>query len=74
MRTLYNLLLLAGLQSIANNQPPAWLWATSATGTGDERTTGIATDDTGNVLVTRIFSSDSITFGTTMLTNAGSQV
>jgi hypothetical protein len=47
------------------------LWAHSAGGTGDEGGSGVATDAGGNVLVTGWFYSPSITFGTTVLTNAG---
>jgi hypothetical protein len=46
------------------------LWANSAGGTEDDRGRGVATDAGGNVLVTGEFYSPSITFGTTVLTNA----
>jgi hypothetical protein len=51
------------------------LWANSAGGTGWDESYGVSTDAGGNVLVTGYFSSPSITFGTTVLTNAvGSEI
>ncbi|MEO8086805.1 MAG: T9SS type A sorting domain-containing protein [Bacteroidota bacterium] len=47
------------------------LWATSAGGTDDDDCRGISTDAGGNVFVTGIFYSPSITFGSTTLTNTG---
>jgi Tfp pilus assembly protein PilZ len=47
------------------------LWANSAGAIGDEEGIGIATDASANVLVTGYFTSSSIAFGTTVLTNAG---
>ena len=47
------------------------LWAKSAGGTGDERGYKIALDRAGNCYITGYFSSSTITFGTTTLTNAG---
>ncbi|MEO8148164.1 MAG: T9SS type A sorting domain-containing protein [Bacteroidia bacterium] len=47
------------------------LWAKSAGGTYFDESYGICTDASGNVLLTGYFSSDSITFGTTTLTNVG---
>jgi hypothetical protein len=44
------------------------LWANSAGGTDVDYSNGVATDGSGNVLVTGNFGSDSITFGTTVLT------
>jgi hypothetical protein len=47
------------------------LWANSAGGTGSDAGFGVAIDAGGNVLVTGVFYSPSITFGTIVLTNAG---
>ena len=48
------------------------LWATSAGGTGSEGGTGLAIDSSGNALVTGYYQSNTITFGTTTLTNTDS--
>ncbi|HKR04109.1 MAG TPA: SBBP repeat-containing protein [Bacteroidia bacterium] len=47
------------------------LWAKSAGENFEDRGCGIATDSNGDVLMTGSFSGSSITFGTTVLTNAG---
>ncbi|MEI6853496.1 MAG: SBBP repeat-containing protein, partial [Bacteroidota bacterium] len=47
------------------------LWARSAVGTGTEIAYSIATDNSGNIFMTGAFDSPSLTFGTTILTNAG---
>lgn len=49
----------------------SWQWAKSAGGTDTDQGHAIATDASGNVLVTGYFAGASITFGTTTLTNAG---
>ncbi|MCX6327402.1 MAG: T9SS type A sorting domain-containing protein [Bacteroidia bacterium] len=49
----------------------AVLWAKSSGGTSSEESLGVSTDVSGNVLMTGRFESSSITFGTTVLTNAG---
>src|SRR5690606_8330373 len=48
------------------------LWAKSAGGINGDWGNSISTDANGNVLLTGYFSSSSITFGSTTLTNAGS--
>ncbi|MEO8150374.1 MAG: T9SS type A sorting domain-containing protein [Bacteroidia bacterium] len=52
-------------------QVPSWAWAKSAAGTNYDGGNGISTDINGNVLVTGAFKSSSLTFGATILTNAG---
>ena len=47
------------------------LWAESAGGTSDDYGYGVSTDANGNVFVTGYFDSDTITFSSTTLTNAG---
>ncbi|MBL0341837.1 MAG: T9SS type A sorting domain-containing protein [Bacteroidetes bacterium] len=47
------------------------LWAMSAGGAGDERGNSVSTDSGGNVFMTGFFDSPAITFGTTILPNAG---
>ena len=47
------------------------LWAISEGGTNHDVGSGISTDISGNVMVTGFFDSPSITFGPTILTNAG---
>src|SRR6185436_15718430 len=56
----------------SNAQTPSWLWAKSAGGTSSEGGLSIATDAVDNIYVTGVFQSASITFGSTTLTNAGS--
>ena len=63
-------MLLISINTIA--QAPNYLWAKGAGGTGSEYSRGVATDGSGNVLVTGSFTSPTITFGTTTLNNAGS--
>jgi len=53
-------------------QTPNWQWAKSAGGASDDKGNNICTDANGNVYVTGSFQSSSITFGTTTLTNTGS--
>ena len=53
-------------------QAPNWQWAKSAVGSSNDNSASVTTDVSGNVLMTGFFSSTTITFGTTILTNAGS--
>ena len=55
-----------------NAQTPNWQWAKSEGGTSFETSDGVCTDAIGNVFMTGYFKSPTITFGTTTLTNAGS--
>jgi len=51
--------------------PPNWAWAKGAGGSGDDVSNGIATDAAGNTYITGGFSSPTISFGATTLTNNG---
>ena len=48
-----------------------WLWAKSVGGIGGDEAYSVSTDAVGNVFITGFFSSSTITFGSTTLTNAG---
>ena len=67
----YSCLLLSSIFSV-NAQTPNWQWAKSAGGTGSAFGLIVSTDAIGNVFMTGYFKSPTITFGTTTLTNAGS--
>jgi hypothetical protein len=51
-------------------QTPNWKWAKSAAGSGNDISYSVATDNNSNIIITGSFSSPSITFGTTILTNS----
>jgi len=67
--TLGILSFLFSLQSFS--QSPPWLWAKSAGGTAEDYGNSCTTDASGNIIATGYFQSPTITFGTTVLTNAG---
>ena len=54
-----------------NTSDGSFVWATMATGTGDDETERINTDSSGNVYATGYFASPSLTVGSTTLTNFG---
>lgn len=60
-----------GVVAKMNASDGSFVWATMATGTGNEEVLGIKTDSTGNVYITGWFSSASLTVGSTTLTCAG---
>ncbi|MBK5284485.1 MAG: hypothetical protein JJE25_03715, partial [Bacteroidia bacterium] len=66
--TLFGLSLFFSLQTFS--QSPNWLWAKSAGGTSDDYARSVTADASGNIIATGYFSSPSITFGSTTLTNA----
>jgi hypothetical protein len=72
MKKLYTIIILAFVSLSVNAQTPDWAWANSAGGTGSDGGNSSITDALGNVYVTGTYSSPSITFGVTTLTNAGS--
>ena len=73
MKTTITIFMLAliGWSNLATAQAPDWAWAKSAGSMGNELSSNITCDLYGDIYVTGNFSSDSITFGTTTLTNAG---
>ncbi len=58
------------LNHYANAQAPNWLWAVGAGGSNSDFGYSIAVDGSGNRYITGMFSSTTITFGSTTLTNA----
>jgi hypothetical protein len=72
MKKKFYSLTIALLASIASfGQTQNWLWAKSMGGSNSDYGQSVATDVKGNVYITGYFSSPSITFGSTVLTNAG---
>ena len=71
MKKVFLLLIAIYVMNVANAQTPNWLWAKSAGGTGNDGANLVAVDASGNAFVVGIFSSTTITFGSTILTNAG---
>ncbi|HXC05767.1 MAG TPA: SBBP repeat-containing protein [Bacteroidia bacterium] len=59
------------LSAAMKAQAPAWGWAKSTGGSGNDGTNGIYVDASKNTYATGSFASPSITFGTTTLTNNG---
>ena len=54
---------------ISYAQVPDWLWAKSAGGSGYDAPNSIAIDASGNAYIAGGFSSSTINFGSTVLTN-----
>lgn len=71
-KTLYLILLILLKSQYSIAQSPSWLWAKSAGGTNNDYGYDISADINGNVYVTGFFDSPTLTFGATILTNAGS--
>lgn len=61
-----------GMSNLLNAQIPPCLWAQNAGGTSSDFGRAVATDASGNVFVAGYFNSTTITFGTSTLTNSGS--
>ena len=57
------------LSIVSKAQAPNWYWAKSAGGSNYDAGLTITTDANNNIIVTGIFKSSSITFGTTTLLN-----
>lgn len=53
------------------SQAPSWIWAKTSGGNNYDEGRAIAKDASGNIYVTGKFLSQSITFGSTVLTNNG---
>ena len=58
--------------SQCNSKGPEWCYTKSAGGTNTDYANSVIVDANGNTYVVGYFSSSSITFGTTTLTNSGS--
>jgi type IX secretion system substrate protein/beta-propeller repeat-containing protein len=70
MKKIYLSIAVLFLCSIANSQEPNWLWAKSAGGNNWDTGYCIASDLLGNVYVTGLFQSPTITFGNITLVNS----
>ena len=70
MKNLSRIVLFAISLNVHSQSTP-WLWAKSAGGTGWDFANSIATDAAGNVYVAGYFESNTMTIGTTTLTNSG---
>lgn len=55
----------------AFGQVPSWKWAETATGSLDDYSKAVATDNMGNTYITGNYKSPVITFGSTNLNNTG---
>jgi hypothetical protein len=66
------LIILLVFTSFVRAQLPNYLWAKSEGGDGMDNGNSVATDASGNVIVTGYFTSTTIAFGTTTLTNPNS--
>jgi hypothetical protein len=53
-----------------SSQAQQWLWGKNGSGSGDDKAHSVSADASGNVFVTGEFSSPTITFGSTVLTNS----
>ena len=70
-KTILLLLIIYLLSIVSYAQVPDWIWAKSAGGTNNDYTYSLAVDTLGDIYVTGNYNSNTITFGTTVLTNAG---
>ena len=59
------------MATFSQEQAPDWAWAKSAGGNLYDYSQSITTDAVGNVYITGVFSSSTLTFGNTTLINAG---
>jgi hypothetical protein len=71
LKRLYILILVISFGIAAAQVPPGWQWVQTDTGTDSENGNAIATDPSGNIIVTGYFSSTPFVLGSYSLTNAG---